>query len=234
MTSSAVPHDVVDFWFDPICGWSWIGSRWLIEASERRPIMLRWHPFALAVREDDPPSAGTGERLHELSKRFVRVSAAVAANHDNDAVDAFYTALGSRVHGSGGLFAAVRAASAEDLTDARVAALMQAGPVIDAALADAGLPAGLAAAMDAQSWDDRLLAARRALPAGRFETSPVGVPMISVNGGAALFGPVVGKIYRGVDAALFWDAFRFLAGQESFFELRRAVTRPPIREYLTD
>jgi len=225
----------VDFWFDPICGWSWIASRWLTEVALLRPITLRWHPIGLAVGVAQEPEV-TGEWLlvHELSKRFARVCAAVAEEHDNDAVAEFYTALGTRIHGAGGLFKAVRAASPEELTAARVAALQEAGAVIDAALADAQLPAGLAAAMNSDSWDDRLRALRREVPSGRLQADPIGVPMISVNGGAAVFGPVVGERLVSEAAARFWDAFRVLAEQESFFELKRAGIRPPIREYLPD
>lgn len=235
MTGDTESAEVVDFWFDPICGWSWIASRWLTEVARLRPITIRWHPYGLAVGVAEGPEL-TGEwlRVHELSKRFARVCAAVAEDHDNDALAAFYTALGTRIHGSGGLFNAVRAASREELTDARVAALQQAGTVIDAALADAQLSPGLAAAMNSDRWDDRLKELRSEIPSGRLQADPIGVPMISVNGGAALFGPVVGERLAGEAAARFWDAFRVLAEQESFFELKRAGIRPPIREYLTD
>jgi 2-hydroxychromene-2-carboxylate isomerase len=225
-------RDTVDFWFDPLCGWSWISSRWILEAAKVRQLDITWRPFSLAMNGGDEEVPPEGRRLHELAKRFARTVAAVCERCGAHAVGPFYTALGSRVHWAGGQFASVLKATPDTLTDARVAALEGARPVIEAALAETGLPADLVTAMDAPEWDDWLRAAHAQVQSGRFTRQLMGVPMLSVNGTAAVFGPVMGEGPRGEAAGELWDAFRVLALADTFFEFKRAVARPQLREFL--
>lgn len=225
-------RDAVDFWFDPLCGWTWITSRWLVEAAAVRPLDITWHPMGLSVlnggAEEVPPER---QRLHEPAKRLARVSAAVRERCGPEVVEAFYTALGSRVHGPDGLFGPMRTASDEELTDVRLALLDQVGPVVSAALAEVGLPADLVEAKDDPRWDDWLRASHERVPAGRYEQRVIGAPTISLNGGPAVWGPVVAEMTRGERAVRLWDAFRVLVAEEAFFELKRAVVRPSLREF---
>jgi hypothetical protein len=96
---------------------------------------------------------------------------------------------------------------------------------ISAALAEVGLPAELADAMDSTEYDDAV----RASHAEGIDRvgSVVGTPVISVNG-ASVFGPVVSPIPKGEAAARLWDGVLLVMGTDGFFELKRSRTRDPI------
>src|ERR1700730_10182943 len=123
----------VDFWFDPICPWAWITSRWILEVEKVRPVTVSWHVMSLAVLNED--KEGLSEKYREGLRSAwgpVRVLIAAEQAHGPDALLPLYTALGNRFH----LNKAPR--DAETIT---------------AALAEAGLPARLAAAVDSTEVD---------------------------------------------------------------------------------
>ncbi len=195
----------VDFWFDPMCPWAWIASRWLLEAERVRPIRARWHVMSLAVlnegRQDLP------EIYQDLMQKAwgpVRVCIAAEQKAGPEILLPLYTALGSRLHHQ------------------------QAGPdraTIEAALAEAGLPADLADAMDSAAYDQAL---RESHHDGMDRVGyEVGTPVISVAG-TSFFGPVVSPVPRGEAAGRLWDGVLLVAGTDGFFELKRSRTRDPI------
>jgi len=194
----------VDFWFDPLCPWAWITSRWLCEVEKLRPVQPRWHVMSLAVLNEgrDLP-----ERYQERMREAwapVRVCAAAEAAHGPQVLGPLYTAMGTLIHHE-------------------KAALER--PMIEAALAAADLPAGLADAMDSTEYDDGLRASHKdGMDRVGYE---VGTPIISVLG-MSIFGPVVSPIPRGEDAARLWDGLLLVAGTDGFFELKRSRNRKPI------
>jgi protein-disulfide isomerase-like protein with CxxC motif len=199
------PLTDVDFWFDPLCPWAWITSRWLLEVERVRPVRPRWHVMSLAVlnenKEDLPEKYREG-----LAKAWgpVRVCMAAEAKHGPEVLGPLYTALGTRFHNQ---------------QEPRER------PTIEAALADAGLPAELADAMDSTDYDEALRASHEdGIQRVGYE---VGTPIISVDG-ASIFGPVVSPIPRGEDAARLWDGVLLIAGTDGFFELKRSRYRDPI------
>ncbi len=195
----------VDFWFDPICPWAWITSRWILEVQKVRPVTVTWHVMSLSVLnegKDDMP-----EQYREAMRTGwgpVRVLIAAEQQEGPDVLGALYTALGTRFH----------------LEKAR-----RDRETIAAALAEVGLPATLADAMDSTEYDEAVRASH-AEGIGRVGYD-VGTPVISVNG-MSVFGPVLSPIPRGEAAARLWDGVLLIAGTDGFFELKRSRTRDPI------
>jgi len=195
----------VDFWFDPICPWAWIASRWMHEVEQVRPVQTHWHVMSLSVLNEDKEDLP--DQYRELLRTGwgpVRVCIAAEQEHGEQVLGPLYTALGTRFH-------------TEKLGRER--------DVIESALAEVGLPPSLAGAMDSTEFDEALRASH-AEGIGRVGYD-VGTPVISVNG-LSVFGPVVSPIPRGEDAARLWDGVLLLAGIDGFFELKRSRTRDPI------
>src|SRR5260370_6640556 len=123
----------VDFWFDPICPWAWITSRWILEVEQVRPVQVAWHVMSLAVLNED--KEGLPERYREGMRSAwgpVRVLVAAEQAYGPEVLLPLYTALGNRFH----LENAPR--DAETITSA---------------LAVARLPAILTAAIDSTQYD---------------------------------------------------------------------------------
>jgi protein-disulfide isomerase-like protein with CxxC motif len=195
----------VDFWFDPLCPWAWITSRWMLEVEKVRPVATRWHVMSLAElnsSKDDVP-AEYKERLKQAWGP-VRVCTAAEQKFGPEVLGPLYTAIGTRFHDEKG---------------------ERSRATIEAALVEAGLPAELADAMDSTEYDEALRASHRdGMDRVGYE---VGTPIISVDG-ASFFGPVVSPIPRGEGAGRLWDGVLLVAGTDGFFELKRSRTRDPI------
>lgn len=54
MSDSSTPMPV-DFWFDPLCPWTWLTSRWMLEVRKTRPVAINWHVMSLAIPQRGAP-----------------------------------------------------------------------------------------------------------------------------------------------------------------------------------
>jgi 2-hydroxychromene-2-carboxylate isomerase len=192
-----------DFWFDPMCPFAWVTSRWIGEVEKVRDISVDWHVMSLSVLNEgrDLP-----EEYQESMKRGwgpVRVITAARELHGPDVVKPLYDAMGSQIHLEGN----------KDFAD-----------VIAKALAEVGLPPELADHAGTDAYDAQLRASHQD-GIGRVGQD-VGTPVVAFNG-TAFFGPVITRIPRGEEAGRLWDATVQLASFPYFFEIKRSRTESP-------
>jgi predicted DsbA family dithiol-disulfide isomerase len=194
---------IVDFWFDPICPWAWITSRWVLEVAPMRALDVRWHVMSLSVLNEGRDLSEDYTRRMARAWGPVRVVISAQQRLGDDVVLPLYTALGNQFH--------LNKAPIERST-------------IEAALQAAELPADLADAMTSTDFDEALrLSHKDGIERVGMD---VGTPIISVNG-ASFFGPVVTPMPRGDAAARLWDGVLLVSGVDGFFELKRTRDRHP-------
>ncbi|MER7335458.1 MULTISPECIES: DsbA family protein [unclassified Micromonospora] len=199
----------VDMWFDPICPWAWITSRWLLEVEQVRDVDVRFHVMSLSVLNEGREVPEKYQELMRMGWGPVRVCIAVEQRYGQDAVRKLYTALGTRIH-----------LGQEKLSPELFAA----------ALVDAGLDPELADAAESAGYDEALRASHEAgmRPVG----TDVGTPVIHApgpdGGTVAFFGPVVTPRPKGEAAGRLWDGVLLVAGTPGFYELKRSRELGPI------
>ncbi|WP_454085751.1 mycothiol-dependent nitroreductase Rv2466c family protein [Georgenia sp. Marseille-Q6866] len=205
MAQDATAKDVADFWFDPICPWAWMTSRWMGEVEQVRPVTARWHIMSLAVLNEGRDLPEDYRAMMDKAWGPARLVNAARELHGQDVVKPLYDALGTRFHPGG-----------REIDDVSV---------FTEALAEVGLPEELVRYTTSDELDDSLRASHREGITKVGED--VGTPVVAFND-VAFFGPVITPAPKGEEAGRLWDGCVLVAGVPGFFELKRTRTQGPV------
>lgn len=203
----------IEFFFDPVCPFAWLTSRWATEVAEQTDLEIDWRFISLRFVNEGADIGTAYSRSHLFGLELLRIAAAVREAHGNDGIAAAYTAFGTRLHVEGG---SRKVMSGEDgVADALIAG----------ALADAGLDGTFAKAADDDSHDSWI---RSDTELALLRTGPdVGTPIITFDlarpESSTFFGPVVNRVPRGSEAVHLWDALATIARIPGFSELKRSL-----------
>ena len=87
-----------DLWFDPLCPFAWITSRWIREVEKVRDIEVQWHVMSLAYLNKDKDIPDGYREMLVGKEKPVRVAIKIAQDYDNATLGEWYTAIGTRRH----------------------------------------------------------------------------------------------------------------------------------------
>jgi len=204
------------FYFDPVCPFAWMTSKWVRTVAAQRAYAVDWRFISLrlvnaGIDYDShfPPEYEAG---HTAGLRLLRVCARARAEHGPDAVDRLYLAMGQRIweqqHPDGDTAGRAPQLAAESL-------------------AEVGLPAGLADALEDGALDAELQASTD--EALSLTGKDVGTPILHFQppGGVAFFGPVISRLPGDAEAVELWDHVVGLARFPGFAELKRSLRELP-------
>lgn len=210
--------DRVELFFDPVCPFCWVTSRWIEEVREPAGIEVRYRPIALRFLNPDEDLDGPMGRLHVRGLQLLRVVQAAVEARGDDVAGPLYTALGEAIHETPaagddfGEIAVVQATRPDDLAGV---------------LRSVGLPEDLAGAVADEGHD----AAIRASTETALERAgdDVGTPILTFGppDGPSFFGPVLSEVPRGDEALRLFEATKVLAEHRPFTEFKRSLRAMP-------
>ena len=206
------------FYFDPVCPFAWMTSKWVRLVAEQRDYAVDWRFISLrqvnAHIDYDAHFPPEYEAGHTAGLRLLRVAARARAEHGREAVAPLYAAYGAQVFELG--------PEAGD-----VPGRLDRGEFLPLVLAAAGLPLDLAAALDDPSWDAEIQAETDEALA--LAGKDVGTPILHFGppDGVAFFGPVISRLPSPEEAGELWDHVVALAGFPGFAELKRSLRELP-------
>ena len=211
------PEYDLHFYFDPVCPFAWMTSRWVRMVAAQRDYRVDWRFISLRILNANVDYATHFpehyEDEHTAGLRLLRVFARVRSDHGRAAIEPLYSRIGAR------LFDTPRdGLSAADLGTPRL---------LEPLLRDAGLPVELAAGLDDAAIDDevRTETEEALILTGR----DVGTPILHFQppGGTAFFGPVISRLPSPADAGPLWDHVIALAAFPGFAEIKRSLRERP-------
>jgi hypothetical protein len=212
----------VEFFWDPMCPWAWITSRWVAEVARQSDYTVNWRFICLRLlnehkdyNKDFPEGYIAG---HGTGQKLLRVAAAIREAEGPARMGELYTRWGTDIH--------VRRRRPE------IVEQYEAG--LPDYLRETGIEARYIAEANNDAWDDLLRAERD--EALELTGKDVGTPIIGYNRDGlkqAFFGPVISEIPPRERAVELWDAVWALATVKGFAELKRSLRdRPNTQESL--
>ena len=208
----------ITFYFDPVCPFAWLTSRWVNQVADQRDYDIEWKFISLRqlnahIDYDShfPPEYEAG---HNAGLRMLRLAAKTRHEIGPEAIGDLYTALSSSIFD---------VAPTDDPEERNnwVGTAEHVGPILD----ELGLPRSLADVLDDPTWDSIVQADTD--EALSLTGKDVGTPIISFRDGAAFFGPVISRLPSDEDAVRLWDHVVGLASFPGFAEMKRSLRETP-------
>jgi 2-hydroxychromene-2-carboxylate isomerase len=209
----------IHFYFDPVCPFAWMTSKWVRKVQAQRDYRVDWRFISLRLLnahidydEHFPPGYEAG---HRAGLRLLRMAARIRAEYGRDAVGSLYAALGAQIFD--------REPQEAGADDAAVREVRGTREFVEPVLTRVGLPAALADALDDPGWDAEVQAETDEALA--LTGTDVGTPILHFEppDGVAFFGPVISRLPSDEQAAQLWDHVIALARFPGFAELKRSL-----------
>ena len=206
------------FYFDPVCPFAWMTSKWVRQVAAQRDYEVDWRFISLRLLNAHvdygahfPPEYEAG---HTAGLRLLRVAARARSMRGREAVGPLYAVLGQHIFES---------ERGEWLTGEH----RDTREFVEPILAEAGLPADLADALDDEDADEEIRA--ETAEALALTGKDVGTPILHFRppGGTAFFGPVISRLPAPDEAVELWDHVIALASFPGFAELKRSLRERP-------
>ncbi len=203
----------VDFFWDPVCPWAWLTSRWVVNVTAERPMEVDWRFIALRIvnedRDYEKEFRPGYERGHTRGLELLRVAAALRAEVGPEAVLPYYTAVGTALH----------LERRHEEFDAPAG--------FERVLGELGHPTRFAAAALDNSYDT-VIRGETKLALERTGGN-IGTPVLTFGppDGPSFFGPVINRAPTGAAAVELWDAVVALGSNPHFSELKRSLRGRP-------
>jgi hypothetical protein len=193
-----------EFWFDPMCPWAFITSRWILEVAKVREIEITWNIFSLPHLNKDREMPEKYKAIFANSWSCARVIKSVEKDFGKEKTLPLYTAISTRIH-------VLKEAVSKDL--------------LSDSLKEVGLDSRYLAEMENSDWDKQIIESHeRGI---KLVGDDVGTPIIAING-IGFFGPVISPAPKGEEAGKLWDGVVLSASYPGFFEIKRSRTVGPI------
>ena len=193
-----------EFWFDPMCPWAFITSRWILEVTKVREIEITWNIFSLPHLNKDREMPEKYKAIFANSWSCARIIKSVEKDFGKEKTLPLYTAISTRIH-------VLKETVSKDL--------------LSDSLKEVGLDSKYLAEMENSDWDKQIIESHeRGI---KLVGDDVGTPIIAING-IGFFGPVISPAPKGEEAGKLWDGVVLSASYPGFFEIKRSRTVGPI------